>query len=132
MTISDIKEALKLQGMSVKELAEKLGMSYTNTRLMLSGARPMSLQVERHIAYVLGAAKTQAVMITVDLPEAVARVWAPGWETLTAAEQETAGRAVLEAAADALVKRGAAIVAECEGKKLPGGESYPAPLDSMA
>ena len=147
MTIPEIKEALKQQGMSVKELAEKLGMSYTNTRLMLSGARPMSLQIERHIDYILGAAKTQAVMITVDLPETVARVWAPGWETLTEAEQEAAGKAVLEAAADALIKRGASIVAEYEGRKQPGGElptvggsaptgtdsaAYAAPLDSMA
>ena len=143
MTISEIKDALREQGMTVKDLADKLGMSYTSTRLMLSGARPMSVQIERHIDYVLGAAKSQAVIITVDLPEAVARVWAQGWELLTEAEQAVAGKAVVDAAAEALIKRGTAIVAD----KTPGGvlppvgggapagteaEPYPSPLDDMA
>ena len=121
MTVEEIKNELRKQGLSVKDLAEKLGMSYTNTRLMLSGARPMSLQIQRHIDYILGAAKSQVVMITVDLPEAVARVWAPGWESLTPEERDLTARTVVQAATDALVARGEAIL-----------ESYPPPLDEMA
>ena len=114
MTVEEIKSELRKQGLSVKDLADKLGMSYTNTRLMLSGARPMSLQIQRHIDYILGASKSQVVMITVDLPDAVARVWAPGWETLSADERDLAARAVVQAATDALVSRGESIL-----------ESYP-------
>lgn len=120
MTIEEIKKELRVQGLSVKELAEKLGMSYTNTRLMLSGARPMSLQIQRHINYILGAAKSQVVMITVDLPEAVARVWAPGWESLTPEEKEVTARKVVQAATDALVSRGEALL-EDQAKRQPGG-----------
>lgn len=108
MTTTKIKAALREQGMSVKDLSDKLGMSYTSVRLMLSGARPMSQQIERHIDYVLGAAKSQTVIITVNLPEAVAKVWVPGWESLTEAEQVVVGKAVVDAAANALINRGAA------------------------
>lgn len=120
MTIEEIKKELRAQGMSVKDLSEKLGMSYTNTRLMLSGARPMSLQIQRHIDYILGAAKSQVVMITVDLPEAVARVWAPGWEGLTPEEKEVTARTVVQAATDALVTRGEALIDD-QAKRQPGG-----------
>lgn len=118
MTIEEIKKELRVQGLSVKELAEKLGMSYTNTRLMLSGARPMSLQIQRHINYILGAAKSQVVMITVDLPEAVARVWAPGWESLSPDEREAVAQSVVSAATDALVAKGESLLESYAQKSL--------------
>lgn len=119
MTLDEIKTALKAQGLTVKQLAERLGMSYTNTRLMLNGSRPMSEQISRHISFVLGAAKTQMVVVTVDLPDAVARVWAPGWEQLSDEERSTVAHAVAEAALAELVQAGHEVLEE--QTKQPGG-----------
>lgn len=127
MTIQEIKAEMKRQGLSMHALASKLGVSYDTLRLILSGVRPLKEQLARHIEYVLGVAKTQVLVFTVDLPEATARVWAPGWDKLSAEEKEKAAAAVGQAAADALISKGETL--------LPTGtdsEPYPAPLDDMA
>lgn len=137
MTIEQIKAEMKQQGVSLRELADKLGVNYDSLRLILSGVRPLKEQLARHIDFVLGAAKTQVFVFTVDLPEATARVWAPGWEKLTKEEQQKAAAAVGQAAADALVKRGEALLSpheldQLKEAKMPGSVAdYGATLAPM-
>ena len=150
MTIQEIKAEMKRQGLSMHALSAKLGVSYDNLRLILSGVRPLKEQLSRHIEYVLGVARTQVIVFTVDLPEATARVWAPGWEKLSTEEKEKAAAAVGQAAADALIARGESLLPPADliqQTKQPGGvlptvggsapagmgsAPYPAPLDDMA
>lgn len=126
MTIEQIKAEMKQQGLSIQQMADKLGVNYDSLRLILSGVRPLKEQLSRHIDFVLGAAKTQVFLFTVDLPEATARVWAPGWEKLTEEEKQKAAAAVGQASAEALARRGEALLTPQEqellkGTKQPGG-----------
>lgn len=151
MTIDEIKAEMKRQDVSLRQLADKLGVNYDSLRLILSGRRALTDQLSRHIAYVLGAAKSQVFVITVDLPEGTARMWAPGFAGLTPEEQKKAAEAAGQAAAELLVRRGSDLLTEEERTRLqeirptggaaavdaapPAGTEavpYPAPLDDMA
>lgn len=152
MTTGEIKEAMRTQGISMKEMADELGVSYDSLRQILAGQRSMTLQLERHITRVLGEAKTQLIMVTVDLPEATARLWTPGWSKLNVQEQQKAATAAAQAIVEQLIEKGAQGLGEedlaaLKALNLPGGElptvgggepdgmprdAYPAPLDSMA
>ena len=111
----------------MKEMADELGVSYDNLRQILAGQRTMTLQLKRHIERVLGEAKTQLIMVTVDLPEVTARLWTPGWSKLNAQEQKKAATAAALAIVEQLIERGAQgldadDLAALKALNLPGGE----------
>lgn len=126
MTTGEIKEAMRTQGISMKEMADELGVSYDSLRQILAGQRSMTLQLERHITRVLGEAKTQLIMVTVDLPEATARLWTPGWSKLNVQEQQKAATAAAQAIVEQLIEKGAQGLGEedlaaLKALNLPGG-----------
>lgn len=127
MTTEEIKDALRRLGISMRDLAEELGVSYDNLRQILSGQRSMTLQLERHIARILGEAKTQLIVVAVDMPEAIAKLWTPGWSTLTSEEQQKAAKAAACEIAKQLIKLGEESLSEddlavLKSINLPGGE----------
>lgn len=127
MTTEEIKDALRRLGISMRDLADELGVSYDNLRQILSGQRSMTLQLERHIARILGEAKTQLIVVAVDMPEAIAKLWTPGWATLTSEEQQKAAKAAAREISKQLIKLGEESLSEedlavLKSINLPGGE----------
>lgn len=61
MEISEILTKMEERGYTRKTLAEALGINYDTLRLILSGKRPLTEQLSRHIAHVLG--KSECIFV---------------------------------------------------------------------
>ena len=126
MTLEEIKESMARQGITMKGLAETLGVSYDSFRQILAGQRKMTLQLERHIARVLGEMKSQMFIVTVDFPEVAAKLWTPGFSRLNAEDQKKAAIAAAQSIVEILKEKGAGCLSEdelaaLENLNLPGG-----------
>ena len=140
------------QGLSMKNLAETLGISYDSLRQILAGQRKMTLQLERHIARVLGEMKSQMFIVTVDFPDVAAKLWTPGFSRLSTEDQKKAALAAAQSIVALLKEKGSGCLSDeelaaLENLNLPGGglptvggsapagitpEAYPAALAPMA
>ena len=118
MDRQEIKQLMKDCGMTTVELAEKLGMNYQSVSKILVGSRPLTVQLQRHIEYILGRRKSQLMMFTVDLPEATVKTMVPGWEELSKEEQQQAAHAVIRAIVEELMAAGKAALTPEELAKL--------------
>ena len=61
MEIAEILTLMDERGHTRQTLAEELGISYDTLRLILSGKRPLTEQLARHISYVLG--KRESILV---------------------------------------------------------------------
>ena len=61
MEIAEILTLMEERGHTRQTLAEELGISYDTLRLILSGKRPLTEQLARHISYVLG--KRESILV---------------------------------------------------------------------
>lgn len=61
MEITEILTLMDKRGYTRQSLADELGISYDTLRLILSGKRPLTEQLERHIAHVLG--KRESILV---------------------------------------------------------------------
>lgn len=106
MTIEEIKQALAERGMTQQELAAALSISYSSMRQILSGATKLTEQLSKHIEYVLNKRKQQTLVYTVDLPEGTVRSWIPGFESLSAEEQQKTLHAICANVLHELIAKG--------------------------
>lgn len=106
MTIEEIKQALAERGMTQQELAAALSISYSSMRQILSGATKLTEQLSKHIEYVLDKRKQQTLVYTVDLPEGTVRSWIPGFESLSAEEQQKTLHAICANVLRELIDKG--------------------------
>lgn len=118
MNVETINKILGSRSGGKKQLAAELGVSYDSLRLILSGKRPLTEQLSRHISYVLGQPKTQAFVYAVNLPEGTAQRWVPGFGALTPEEQQCALEAVAKSVLEELEERGRAALSEADAEQL--------------
>ena len=138
MTIEEIKQALAERGMTQQELAAALSISYSSMRQILSGATKLTEQLSKHIEYVLNKRKQQTLVYTVDLPEGTVRSWIPGFESLSAEEQQKTLHAICANVLRELIAKGTerltpeelAALKELHG--LPTPATYSKALDPYA
>lgn len=138
MTIEEIKQALAERGMTQQELAAALSISYSSMRQILSGATKLTEQLSKHIEYVLNKRKQQTLVYTVDLPEGTVRSWIPGFESLSAEEQQKTLHAICANVLRELIDKGVerltpeelAALKELHG--LPTPATYSKALDPYA
>lgn len=126
--IDNIKETLKKNNLTAGELATILGVHPSHLRQILSGARPLTEQLAKHINLVLNIYKSQTFLYTVQLPEAVVRRWVPDFDKLSPEEQVKAGTAVLQNAAEHLIDIGKR---QLTPEKLEFLKQYAAALRSL-
>ena len=88
MTLAEINKELTDRGWTNRKLAEELGVNESGLGQILKGNRPLTEQLSKHIEYVLNKRKQQTLVYTVDLPEGTVRSWIPGFESLSAEEQQ--------------------------------------------
>lgn len=86
MDIHEINAILEARGMTGQDLAEQLGVAYEGFRHVLTGRRPLTEQLARHISYVLEAPQNAMLIYKVDLTSQRVR-------DLTARQQFPAGEA---------------------------------------
>lgn len=55
MTNEQLKAAIKAKGYTIKAFADVLGVAYSTLRLALSGSKPLTEQLRRHILLALAA-----------------------------------------------------------------------------
>lgn len=118
MTIDSINRILEGRPGGKKKLAAELGVCYDSLRLILTGRRPLTEQLSRHIAFVLGQPKTQTFVYAVELPEGTARRWVPGFDSLSREEQQCALEAVARSVLEELAERGRASLSAAEAEQL--------------
>lgn len=102
------------QGITTRMMADKLSVSYDSLRLILSGKRPLTDQLAKHIEFILGTRKQQSFVYTVELPDATVRQWIPEFDKLSNEEQIKAIHAICESNLDHLIKLGAQSLTEKE------------------
>jgi transcriptional regulator with XRE-family HTH domain len=73
MEIAEIKEQMKAQQVTIKELADRLCVSYNALRQIMSGQRPLTAQLSRHIELELGIKREEVVIYRVALPDEKAK-----------------------------------------------------------
>lgn len=59
MTNQELKAAIKAKGYTLKAFAEVLGVAYTTLRQVLSGTKPLTEQLKRHIMLALQVSPQQ-------------------------------------------------------------------------
>lgn len=125
MNLQEIKRVMEVQGWTIAALAKELSINPVNLGRILSGHRPLTEQLKKHIEYVLGERKSQMLIFTVDLPEASCRAMFPGWDSLTEEEKRESCQAVIRESLKELIALGAAALTEEELQKLKeiAGES---------
>lgn len=67
MDIHEINAILESRGMTGQDLAAQLGVAYEGFRHVLTGRRPLTEQLARHIRYVLDAPQNAMLIYKVDL-----------------------------------------------------------------
>ncbi len=112
MTIDEIKAEIKLRGMTQRQLADNLHISYSTIHQIMCGAIKLTPQLSAHIDLYFGRQREQVIIYCVDLPEARCTEFVPGWDTLPPAQQSAAIKAVLRHAADRLIALGAEFPAD--------------------
>lgn len=61
MTLDEIKREMEARDLKVSALADSLGVNTNSLRQILAGQRPLTEQLARHIAYVLG--KRESILV---------------------------------------------------------------------
>lgn len=133
--------------LSVRWLAGELKMNEAGLGQILLGKRPLKETLASHIEYVLKAKRKQLVMYNVELPDGKCEEWVPGWQELSADEQNKVMLAVVRKGLEKLVESGEAALSEgdkaalrkfCEmvphqsapvtvGEVMPGPSEMPVP-----
>ena len=133
-----VKNLRNQVGLTQQELAAALSISYSSMRQILSGATKLTEQLSKHIEYVLNKRKQQTLVYTVDLPEGTVRSWIPGFESLSAEEQQQTLHAICANVLRELIAKGTerltpeelAALKELHG--LPTTATYSKALDPYA
>lgn len=87
MTNQELKAAIKAKGYTIKAFAEVLGVAYGSLRHVLSGTKPLTEQLRRHIMLALQASPDAAsgervpVPVSLSLPSEV-------WQGIDAAAEK--------------------------------------------
>lgn len=86
MTNQELKAAIKAKGYTLKAFAEVLGVAYTTLRQVLSGTKPLTEQLRRHIMLALQVSPQQdgqrvPVPLSLSLPSEV-------WQGIDAAAEK--------------------------------------------
>lgn len=126
MTPEDIKERLKERGWTQADLAEKLGVHPGTIKNLLSGQRPITEQLSRHIDYVLGTAREAVLVYRVDVPTHKVEELTAGRGCVTEADYREALAAVLKHNLQVLAEVGAQLEWTPE-QRAALGISTPAP-----
>lgn len=105
-TIQTIKRQMENRGITIRKMADELSVSYDSLRLILSGKRPLTDQLAKHIEFVLGLRKQQPFIYTVNLPDTTVQTWVPGFDKLTREEQLQAVHAICERNLQQLIELG--------------------------
>lgn len=106
MTLAEINKELTDKGWTNRKLAEELGVNESGLGQILKGNRPLTEQLSKHIEYVLNKRKQQTLVYTVDLPEGTVRSWIPGFESLSAEEQQQTLHAICANVLRELIDKG--------------------------
>ena len=138
MTLAEINKELTDRGWTNRKLAEELGVNESGLGQILKGNRPLTEQLSKHIEYVLNKRKQQTLVYTIDLPEGTVRSWIPGFESLSAEEQQKTLHAICANVLRELIDKGVerltpeelAALKELHG--LPTPATYSKALDPYA
>lgn len=107
MSIQEIKEMMRLRGLTIKSLADMLFVDYNSLRQILSGNRPLTAQLNRHIELALGVVKEEMVIYKVTIPDEVVERVVPNASQLSKAQLEAVLKAVLHKNVAELAEMGA-------------------------
>ncbi len=107
MTIQDIKEQMRVRGLTIKNLADMLFVDYNSLRQILSGKRPLTAQLNRHIELALGIVKEEMVIYKVTIPDEVVERVVPNASQMSKAQLEAVIKAVLLKNVEELAEMGA-------------------------
>lgn len=109
MSIQDIKEQMKVRGLTIKSLADMLCVDYNSLRQILSGKRTLTAQLNRHIELSLGIVKEEMVIYKVTIPDEVVERVVPNASQMPKAQLEAVIRAVLRKNVEDLAEMGATL-----------------------
>lgn len=77
MTLEEIREQMEAQGLTIKQLADRLCVNYDSLRQIMAGQRPLTAQLNRHIELTLGYKREEMVVYRVTIPDEVAERLVP-------------------------------------------------------
>lgn len=108
MTIEEIKKIMDARGMTIRELAQELGMNESGLGEILRGKRKLTDTLSRHIALILG--KREAVLVyTIDIDEKRVKELTAGRGCVTDADHKAAMDAIIHANLQELIRLGATL-----------------------
>jgi transcriptional regulator with XRE-family HTH domain len=120
MELDDIKEQMAAQKLTIKQLADKLCVSYDALRQIMAGQRPLTAQLRRHIELTLGVKREEMVIHRVTLPDEVAERLVPHAEQLPAEVLAPVLEAIVHHALDELAGLGAQLEWTPEERRFLG------------
>lgn len=118
MDIDQIKQQMRQRGWTQAELAEKLGMSHSSIRQILSGHVPLQTRVAKHIELLFESSATAVLIYSVDLPDEVLRTWFPGWDRLTDNQRKMCVRKVFRKNLEDLVALGEKSLSAADAQRV--------------